>query len=126
MNERIGFIGLGIMGRGMAHNLLRAGFQVGVWNRTAARMEALAEAGAQTAASPSELAGQSDIIITCVSDTPDVQAVVLGDQGVIHGVRPGCLLIDMSTISPQVTREIAAALSEKGVHMLDAPISGGS
>ncbi|UCG22994.1 MAG: NAD(P)-dependent oxidoreductase [Chloroflexota bacterium] len=126
MSERIGFIGLGIMGRGMAHNLLKASFDVGVWNRTAARMEPLAEAGAAPAASPSQLAAQSDIIITCVSDTPDVQAVILGDEGVIHGVRPGSLVIDMSTISPQVTREIAAALSEKGVHMLDAPISGGS
>jgi 3-hydroxyisobutyrate dehydrogenase len=126
MSERIGFIGLGIMGRGMSHNLLKAGFEVGVWNRTAARVEALVEAGATTAASPSELAAQSDIIITCVSDTPDVQAVILGDEGVIHGVRPGSLVIDMSTISPQATREIAAALNQKGAHMLDAPISGGS
>ena len=126
MKEKIGFIGLGIMGRGMSHNLLKAGFEVSVWNRTTARMEALAEAGAATAASPSELAAQSDIIITCVSDTPDVQAVILGDGGVIHGARPGSLVIDMSTISPQATREIAAALAEKGVHMLDAPISGGS
>ncbi|MGD8805439.1 MAG: NAD(P)-dependent oxidoreductase [Chloroflexota bacterium] len=126
MKERIGFIGLGIMGRGMSHNLLQAGFEVGVWNRTAARMEPLAEAGATTAASPAELAAQNDIIITCVSDTPDVREVILGDQGVIHGVRPGSLVIDMSTISPQATREIAAALEEKGVHMLDAPISGGS
>jgi 3-hydroxyisobutyrate dehydrogenase len=126
MKERIGFIGLGIMGRGMSHNLLKAGFEVGVWNRTAARMDALAKAGATTAASPAELAGQSDIIITCVSDTPDVQEVILGDQGVIHGVRPGSLVVDMSTISPQATREIAAALEEKEVPMLDAPISGGS
>jgi 3-hydroxyisobutyrate dehydrogenase len=126
MKDKIGFIGLGIMGRGMSHNLLMAGFDVVVWNRTAARMELLAEAGATTAASPAELAAESDIIITCVSDTPDVQAVILGDQGVIHGVRPGSLVIDMSTISPQATREMAAALDEKGVHMLDAPISGGS
>jgi len=126
MKEKIGFIGLGIMGRGMSHNLLKAGFEVGVWNRTAARMEGLVVAGATKAASPSELAAKSDIIITCVSDTPDVLAVILGDEGVIHGVRPGSLVIDMSTISPQATREIAAALKEKGVHMLDAPISGGS
>ena len=126
MNERIGFIGLGIMGRGMAHNLLKAGFEVGVWNRTATRMEPLVAAGATTAASPAELAAKNDIIITCVSDTPDVQAVILGDEGVLHGVRPGSLVIDMSTISPQVTREIAAALSQKGVDMLDAPVSGGS
>ncbi len=126
MKERIGFIGLGIMGRGMSHNLLKAGFEVGVWNRTASRMEELAEAGATTAASPADLAGQSDIIITCVSDTPDVQEVILGKQGLIHGARSGSLVIDMSTISPQATREMAAALAEKGVHMLDAPISGGS
>jgi len=126
MKERIGFIGLGIMGRGMSHNLLKAGFEVGVWNRTAARMDPLAEAGATTAASPAELAAQSDIIITCVSDTPDVRQAILGEQGVIHGMRPGSLVVDMSTISPQATREIAAALKEKGVHMLDAPTSGGS
>ena len=78
MKERIGFIGLGIMGRGMSHNLLKAGFEVGVWNRTASRMEALVEAGATAATSPADLAAQSDIIITCVSDTPDVQAVILG------------------------------------------------
>jgi 3-hydroxyisobutyrate dehydrogenase len=126
MKERIGFIGLGIMGRGMANNLLKASFDVGVWNRTAARTESLLAAGATTAASPAVLAAANDIIITCVSDTPDVQAVILGDGGVIHGVRPGSLVIDMSTISPQVTREIAAALSQKDVHMLDAPISGGS
>jgi 3-hydroxyisobutyrate dehydrogenase len=126
MKEKIGFIGLGIMGRGMSHNLLKAGFEVGVWNRTAARMEDLVQAGAVKAASPADLAAKSDIIITCVSDTPDVQAVILGDEGVIHGVRPDSLVIDMSTISPQVTREIAAAMEEKGAHMLDAPISGGS
>ncbi len=126
MKERIGFIGLGIMGQGMAHNLLKAGFEVGVWNRTATRMEPLVDAGATTAASPSELAAANDIIITCVSDTPDVEAVILGDRGVLHGVRPGSLVIDMSTISPQVTRNIAAALTQKNVHMLDAPISGGS
>ena len=126
MKEKIGFIGLGIMGRGMSHNLLKAGFEVSVWNRTAARMEDLVQAGAVKAASPADLAAKSDIIITCVSDTPDVQAVILGDEGVIHGVRPDSLVIDMSTISPQVTREIAAAMEEKGAHMLDAPISGGS
>ncbi len=114
------------MGRGMAANLLRAGFPLTVWNRTPARAEPLAAAGAQVAASPAELAAASDIVITCVSDTPDVQQVVLGEQGVIHGARPGSLLIDMSTISPAATREIAAALAAKGIAMLDAPVSGGS
>ena len=126
MTERIGFIGLGIMGAGMAANVLRAGFPLTVWNRTASKRAPLAAAGASVAATPAELAAASDIIITCVSDTPDVQAVVLGEQGVIHGAQSGALLIDCSTISPQVTREIAQALAQKGVQMLDAPVSGGS
>ncbi len=126
MSERVGFIGLGIMGQGMARNLLKAGFPLCVWNRTASKMEPLAAEGADTASSPADLASRSDIIITCVSDTPDVEAVILGEEGVIHGARPGSLVIDMSTISPHATRRIAARLNEKGVHMLDAPISGGS
>lgn len=126
MSERIGFIGLGIMGRSMARNLLKAGFDLRVWNRTAKRMDELAEAGAATAANPADLAAQSDLIITCVSDTPDVEAVILGQNGVIHGARAGALVIDMSTISPQATREIAAQLAARGLEMLDAPVSGGS
>lgn len=126
MSERIGFIGLGIMGRGMAHNLLKAGFDLWVWNRTASRMEELVAQGARSAGSPAELASSSDVIITCVSDTPDVEAVILGDSGVIHGAQPGALVIDMSTISPKTTREIVEQLAEINVHMLDAPISGGS
>ncbi|MDQ4075031.1 MAG: NAD(P)-dependent oxidoreductase [Chloroflexota bacterium] len=126
MSERVGFIGLGIMGRGMALNLMETGFDLCVWNRTASRMEPFREAGARTASSPAELAAQSDIIITCVSDTPDVEEVILGEQGVIHGAEPGSLVIDMSTISPHATQRMAEALAEKGVQMLDAPISGGS
>jgi 3-hydroxyisobutyrate dehydrogenase len=126
MAERVGFIGLGIMGRGMARNLLKAGFPLTVWNRTASRADELAAEGATVAASPAALAAECDIIISCVSDTPDVRAVLLGDEGVIHGARSGSLVIDMSTISPQATQEIAAALDEKGVAMLDAPVSGGS
>ncbi len=126
MTEQIGFIGLGIMGRGMARNLLKAGFSVRVWNRTPSRMDELAAEGAQTAASPADLAAQCDIIITCVSDTPDVEAVVLGERGVIHGIRAGALLIDMSTISPHVTRTITNRLAGQGAFMLDAPVSGGS
>lgn len=124
--EKIGFIGLGIMGRGMSHNLLKAGFDLTVWNRTASKMDEFVEAGATAASSPADLAQGCDIIITCVSDTPDVQAVILGDDGVLSGVQAGALVIDMSTISPHATREMAAALAEKGAHMLDAPISGGS
>lgn len=126
MAERVGFIGLGIMGRGMANNLLKAGFKVRVWNRTASRMDALVEAGAEAGSSPADVAANSDIIITCVSDTPDVERVILGEEGVVHGAKAGSLVIDCSTISPQVTREIAAKLAEKNIHMLDAPISGGS
>ena len=126
MSERIGFIGLGIMGQGMAANLLKAGFALTVWNRTITRMQDLVAQGAHAGASPADVAARSDIIITCVSDTPDVQAVLLGEKGVIHGAHPGALVIDCSTISPQATRKMASALGEKGIHMLDAPVSGGS
>lgn len=126
MTERIGFIGLGIMGKSMARNLLNAGFPVTVWNRTASKIEELAADGAEAASSPADVAGKSDIIITCVSDTPDVEQVILGEIGVIQGAKAGSLVIDMSTISPQATREIAAKLQEKDIHMLDAPMSGGS
>ena len=126
MSETIGFIGLGIMGRGMSLNLLKAGYAVTVWNRTASRADDIVKAGGQVGDSPADVASKSDIIMTVVSDTPDVEAVILGDNGVIQGVKSGSLVIDMSTISPQTTREIAEKLSEKGVHMLDAPISGGS
>lgn len=126
MTERIGFIGLGIMGTGMARNLLRAGFDLQVWNRTASRMQPLVDEGATPATSPASLATECDIIITCVSDTPDVERVILGDDGVLHGARPGSLVIDMSTISPQATVAIAEQLEARGIHMLDAPISGGS
>jgi 3-hydroxyisobutyrate dehydrogenase len=124
--ERVGFIGLGIMGRGMARNILKAGFPLRVWNRTASRMDELAAEGAGPASSPGDLAFHSDIIITCVSDTPDVEQVLLGEGGVIHGARPGSLVIDMSTISPRATQRIAAHLAERHIHMLDAPVSGGS
>ena len=125
-NERVGFIGLGIMGQGMSRNLLAAGHDLMVWNRTPERAQPLVEAGASRAGSPAQLAGAVDIVVTCVSDTPDVEAVLLGDEGVIHGAGAGTLVIDCSTISPQVTRDIAADLTERGVEMLDAPVSGGS
>jgi 3-hydroxyisobutyrate dehydrogenase len=126
MTERIGFIGLGIMGRGMVRNLLKAGFTVTVWNRTASRIDELVAEGATAGASPAAVAVASDVIITCVSDTPDVEQVILGEAGVIHGARDGALVIDMSTISPQATVAMAAKLAAQGVHMLDAPVSGGS
>ena len=126
MSEKIGFIGLGIMGRGMVDNLMQAGFDLTVWNRTAARMDPFVERGATAAASPRAVAENCDIIIICVSDTPDVEAVILGDEGVIHGATAGDLVIDMSTINPVNTVEMAQQLNAKGVAMLDAPISGGS
>jgi 3-hydroxyisobutyrate dehydrogenase len=126
MSERVGFVGLGIMGRGMAANLLKAGFEVRVWNRTASRMDALVADGASAGESPADVAASCDVTVVCVSDTPDVENVVLGENGILEGVKPGSLVIDCSTISPKVTKEIAALLAEKDVHMLDAPISGGS
>jgi 2-hydroxy-3-oxopropionate reductase len=126
MPEKVGFIGLGIMGRGMAHNLLKAGFDLTVWNRTASKTDEFVSAGAKAAESPADLASGCDIIMICVSDTPDVQAVILGGRGVLEGAQESTLVIDHSTISPHATRQIAATLNEKGVHMLDAPISGGS
>jgi 2-hydroxy-3-oxopropionate reductase len=121
----VGFIGLGIMGRSMSKNIHRAGFPVTVWNRTAYKMEEAAKWGAETANSPKEVAERSDVVITMVGDTPDVREVVEGPNGVLEGARPGMILIDMSTISPEATRQIARRAAEKGVHMLDAPVSGG-
>ena len=126
MNERVGFVGLGIMGQGMARNLLKAGYDVRVWNRTSSRMDPLIEAGAAAGASPADVAANCDIIAVCVSDTPDVEEVILGENGILSGVQAGALVIDFSTISPQATIDIADRLSAKGVKMLDAPVSGGS
>jgi 3-hydroxyisobutyrate dehydrogenase len=126
MPDRVGFIGLGIMGSGMTHNLLRASVDLTVYNRTPGRMQPLADAGAATAASPAGLAATTDVVFVCVSDTPDVEEVLLGSDGVVHGAKPGSLVVDMSTISPRATRRIAERLAEAGVAMLDAPVSGGS
>jgi 2-hydroxy-3-oxopropionate reductase len=123
--DRIGFIGLGIMGRPMALNLLKGGVSLVVWARRAESAMALADAGARVAASPRELAGESDILFTMVSDTPDVEQVLFGDDGVVHGAGPGSLVVDCSTISPAATRDMAARLAARGVEMLDAPVSGG-
>jgi len=126
MKPTIGFVGIGIMGQGMSRNLLGAGYEVVLWNRTRSRAEALAGEGARLADSPQAVAESSEVIITCVSDTPDVEQVVLGERGIIHGLGDGALLIDCSTISPSKTREIAIRVEEKRARMLDAPISGGS
>lgn len=126
MAERIGFIGLGIMGRGMAANLVRAGHDVVVWNRTAARTEPLVDAGATAATSPAEVARACPIVLVCVSDTPDVEAVVEGSDGLLEGLGNGSLIVDHSTISPSATVRLAAAVAAKGAAWVDAPVSGGS
>ena len=123
---KIAFIGMGTMGVGMALNILKAGYTLTVHNRTREREAPVVAQGASAAASPMEAAAGADLVITCVSDTPDVEAVILGEKGIIHGARPGTILVDMSTISPTVTRNLADALARKDIHMLDAPVSGGS
>ncbi|KAA6184009.1 2-hydroxy-3-oxopropionate reductase [Thiohalocapsa marina] len=125
MTETIGFIGLGIMGRPMALNLVRAGYPLTVYARRQVSMVPLLEAGATGCSSPAEVARRSSIVFVMVSDTPDVEQVVLGDEGVIEGVRPGAIVVDMSTISPSATRAMAERLREVGAEMLDAPVSGG-
>ena len=126
MKETIGFIGLGIMGGGMVRNLLKAGFEVHVWNRTSTRMAPIEAAGAHGAPDAATVAARSDIIILCVSETRDVEEVLFGENGVIQGANPGSLIIDTSTISPQATISMEARLRAAGLRMLDAPISGGS
>jgi 2-hydroxy-3-oxopropionate reductase len=121
----IGFIGLGIMGLPMARNLLKAGYTVGALSRSPGPVAALIAEGATGASSPSVLAAASNIVITMLPDSPDVESVVLGPDGVAAGIRPGSVFIDMSTIDPAVSRRIAAALKTKGVEALDAPVSGG-
>jgi 3-hydroxyisobutyrate dehydrogenase len=125
MEKKVGLIGLGIMGIPMARNLMKAGFEVTVYNRTTAKAERLAAEGAKTAKTPREVAGNNPVVITMVSDTPDVESVILGENGVIESIRPDAVVIDMSTISPRATRGIAQKLAEKKAHMLDAPVSGG-
>ncbi|MBM3940111.1 MAG: NAD(P)-dependent oxidoreductase [SAR202 cluster bacterium] len=124
--HRIGFVGTGIMGAPMARNLTKAGFHVTAWNRTPARAEALRDAGIQVAASPPELARASEVVITMLTDTPDVLSVVEGPNGLADSMAAGTVLIDMSTIASQATRGLAERLAGRGIAMLDAPVSGGS
>ncbi len=123
---KIAFIGMGTMGAPMALNILNAGYDVVVHNRHRDKEKPVAEAGAARAASPAEAADGADVVITCVSDTPDVRAILLGDNGVIEGAKEGTVVVDMSTISPSATREMADTLAKKGIRMIDAPVSGGS
>jgi len=113
------------MGAGMSQNILKAGYPLTVWNRTESKMKPLVDLGAKAAANPKEVAENSDIVVSIVTDSPDVEEVLLGPNGAIHGASTGDIFIDMSTISPIATKKIASKLSEKGVVMLDAPVSGG-
>jgi len=122
---RLGFIGLGTMGRPMAQNLLAAGFSLTVYNRTASKAQPLLERGALWAPSPADLAQTSDVILTILSDTPDVEAVLFGPRGVGGGIRPGSTVIEMSTIAPEAAIVFAQRFAERGCAMLDAPVSGG-
>lgn len=123
---RIGFVGLGIMGAPMALNLMKAGYALKVYNRSdRSPVQEVVDAGAERVATPGEATAGSDVVITMVTDTPDVQEVILGENGIIHTALTGTTVIDMSTVSPRVTQEIAAELENKGVKMLDAPVSGG-
>jgi 2-hydroxy-3-oxopropionate reductase len=121
----VGFIGLGTMGRPMALHLIKAGYRVHVYARRPEAAAPLVSAGSSTTATPGELASRSDVVITMVTATNDVEAVLLGPDGVLNGARPGTIVIDMSTIAPQATRRIAEQLAERQVRMLDAPVTGG-
>jgi 3-hydroxyisobutyrate dehydrogenase len=125
LSERIGFIGLGTMGKPMAHNLLKAGYTLTVYNRSRAAVDELVAVGATAAGSSAEVAAASDLVITMVPDSPDVQDVVLGESGVLKGAKPGAVVIDMSTISPLVAQEIAKMSRAVGATFLDSPVSGG-
>ncbi len=126
MNPRIGYIGLGLMGRPIALNIIKAGYDVSVYARRQASLRPLLNAGATACKSPKKLSQICDIIFTNVSDSPDVEEIALGANGIIEGAKAGSVVVDMSTISPIVTRTIAKQLEDKGIEMLDAPVSGGT
>lgn len=121
----IGFIGLGAMGRPMALHLIEAGHSLSVYARRPEAAQPLLDAGATLRASPAEVAAASEVVFTIVTSNADVEAVALGEHGLIHGAKPGCVLVDMSTIAPGTARRIAERLAERGVDMIDAPVSGG-
>ena len=126
MKPAVGMIGLGLMGKPMAANLLKAGFSLVVWNRTGAKAEELVRAGAKLAGTPREAAAASDVLLTIVSDPPALEAVLWGDMGALAGLRRGSTYIDSSTVAPALARRIAAACAERGVEFLDAPVTGGT
>ena len=121
----VGFVGLGLMGRPMALNLIRAGHRVHVWSRRRESMQPLLDAGAGDGASAADVAARAEVVISMVADAPDVEQVALGPQGVADGARPGLVFVDMSTIAPAAAQSIAARLEARGIAMLDAPVSGG-
>ena len=123
--SKIGFIGLGIMGKPMSRNLLKAGFQLVIYDIDRAPVEELKQAGAEVGASPMDVAAKAHVIITMLPNSPHVKAAVLGKDGVIEGAHKGSIVVDMSSITPIVSREISEALAQKGIRMLDAPVSGG-
>ena len=123
--ERIGFIGLGIMGKQMAANLIRGGYELTVYNRSKKSVEELVALGAESASSPKEVASHSDIVIDMVTDAPDVEEVLLGEHGVLNGASKGMVVIDMSTNSPELATSIATKFGDKGVDFVDAPVTGG-
>jgi 2-hydroxy-3-oxopropionate reductase len=126
MSKRIGFIGLGIMGKPMSMNLLKAGYELVIYDVNSAAVNEVSKAGAKTGSSPKDVASQCDVIITMLPDSPQVEEVVLnGANSLIEGAKPGSILIDMSSIAPAVSQKVAARLKEKGIRMLDAPVSGG-
>jgi 2-hydroxy-3-oxopropionate reductase len=125
MAQTIGFIGLGIMGKPMSKNLLKAGFPLIVHSRSRGPVDEVVRAGAKAAGSPKDVAAQCDVLITMLPNSPDVEQVALGKDGIVEGARPGLIFADMSTISPIVSRKVGEALAAKGVKMLDAPVSGG-
>ena len=124
--ERVAFLGLGTMGAAMAANLARAGFPVTAWNRTEGRAPELKELGVDLAANPAAAAAAADVVVICVSDTSDVEDVLFGTDGVVDGAREDTLVVDCSTIAPSGSWDFAARLRERGLHMIDAPVSGGS
>ena len=124
--QKIGLIGLGLMGRPMGLNLLKAGHTLAVWNRTASRAESLVAAGAKLAESPREVASSSDVLLTIVSDPPALEEVLWSKDGVLSGLRRGSIYIDSSTVSPALARKVSAACAERGARFLDAPVTGGT
>jgi 2-hydroxy-3-oxopropionate reductase len=125
MAEKVGFIGLGIMGGPMAQNLMEAGYELVLYNRTIEKAEEVAGDGATVVGSPREVAESCDVVVLMLPDSPQVEEIVEGEDGVLEGLKEGALIVDMSTISPVVTRELAEKIEERGASMLDAPVSGG-